>query len=45
MTSYFIEKQFAHEYKDTNKHDHLNVVIPTLCEEIFPELKDIKGAE
>ncbi len=42
--SYFIEKQFAHEYKDTNKHDHLNVVIPALCEEIFPELKNIKGA-
>lgn len=39
--SYFFDKQFAHEYRDTNKHDHLNVVIKQLCEEIFPELKGV----
>ncbi len=34
--SFFMTKTFAHEYQDPNKHDHLNVVIQSLCEEIFP---------
>ncbi len=38
--SYYTEKIFAHEYQDTNKHDHLDVVIKNLCEELFPEIKE-----
>lgn len=41
--SYFFDKQFAHEYRDPNKYDHLNIVIKNLCEEIFPEL--VESAE
>ncbi len=37
--SYYTEKLFAHEYHDTNKYDHLDVVIKNLCEELFPEIK------
>lgn len=36
--SYFLTKTFAHEYHDPNKHDHLNVIIQSLCKEVFPEL-------
>ncbi|MDO4643603.1 MAG: ParA family protein [Cardiobacteriaceae bacterium] len=36
--SYYTQKQFAHEYKDNNQYDHLNVVIAKLCQEIFPEI-------
>lgn len=36
--SYYHDKQFAHEYHDTNKHDLLPQVIVALAEEIFPEL-------
>ena len=28
-----------HEYQDTNIYDLLNKIIKTLCEELFPELK------
>ncbi len=38
--SFFINKTFAHQYKDPNKYDHLNVVIPSLCEEVFPEIME-----
>ncbi len=40
----FTSKIFAHEYDDPNKHDHLNEVVPALCEEIFPEIKNKGGA-
>lgn len=40
--SYFFSKQFAHEYNDPNKHDHLNQVIRSLCHEIFPELGGVE---
>lgn len=43
--SYFIEKIFAHEYKDPNKYDHLNKVIKQLCEEVFPEIKNKNGEQ
>lgn len=36
---YFFNKQFAHEYNDPNKYDHLNEVIVNLCVELFPEIK------
>ena len=32
-------KVFMHEYQDTNIYDLLNKIIKTLCEELFPELK------
>ena len=32
-------KVFMHQYKDPNSYDPLNEVIKTLCEELFPELK------
>jgi len=32
-------KLFMHQYKDPNSYDPLNEVIKTLCEELFPELK------
>ena len=34
----FKEKIFAHEYEDPNVHNHIDVVIRNLCEEIFPEI-------
>ncbi len=40
--SNFFDKQFAHEYNDPNKHDHLNVVISNLCHELFPEIESIE---
>lgn len=30
---------FMHQYRDPNSYDQLNEVIKTLCEELFPELK------
>lgn len=36
--NYYHDKTFMHQYKDPNKHDHLDVVIKALCEELFPEI-------
>ncbi|MDP8051538.1 ParA family protein [Pasteurella atlantica] len=41
--SYFLTKTFAHQYKDPNKYDHLNIIIQSLCEEVFPELVEKKN--
>ncbi|QLB12675.1 hypothetical protein EV697_101356 [Bisgaardia hudsonensis] len=41
--SYFLMKTFAHQYKDPNKYDHLNIVIQSLYKEVFPELVEKKN--